>query len=209
VLAFHWFAFFQSIQVSTVAVGLLAYSTAPVFTVLLEPALGERFSLRSLAAAALCTAGVALIVPRWDPGHALFQGAAWGVAAGFSFALLSLLNRRLVQRHHAIHLALVQDAGAALVLLPLLPLFWRLPTVREVALLVVLGVVCTALAHALYIHSMRRVRAGVAAGSSAMEPVYGIVLAVLLLDEVPAPRTVLGGVLILAAVVWVSLRPAE
>src|SRR5689334_9208332 len=37
VLALHWVAFFQAIQVSTVAVALLAYATAPVFAALLEP----------------------------------------------------------------------------------------------------------------------------------------------------------------------------
>ena len=36
-LAVHWVAFFQSIQISTVAVGLLSYSSFPVFTAFFEP----------------------------------------------------------------------------------------------------------------------------------------------------------------------------
>ncbi len=71
----------------------------------------------------------------------------------------------------------------------------------------VLGVFCTAVAHALFIQAMRAVRAGVAAIASALEPVYGIALAWLLLGEVPALRTLAGGALILGAVLWATLRP--
>lgn len=208
VLAVHWVTFFQAIQVSTVAVGLLAYSTAPVFAVLLEPLwFGERFSPRSLVCALLTVAGVALIVPGWDPGAASFQGVAWGVAAGFTFALLSLLNRRLVREHSAIRVAFHQDLAAMVLLAPLLPLVWQPLGAGDVALLVVLGVACTALAHALFIQAMTVIAARVAAIASALEPVYGIALAWLLLHEVPALRTLGGGALILAAVLWATLRP--
>jgi drug/metabolite transporter (DMT)-like permease len=206
-LAFHWVAFFQAIQRSTVAVGLLSYSVAPVAVVLLEPLwFRERLSGRALGAAGLCAAGVALIVPRWEAGQAVLQGAAWGVAAGLSFAVLSLLNRQLVQRHHSIHIAFWQDAVALAVLLPFLPRVWQTPTLPEAGLLLVLGVFCTAIAHTLYIHAMTRIKARVAAITSALEPVYGIGLALLLLDEVPTARTLGGGTLILGAVLWVSLR---
>jgi drug/metabolite transporter (DMT)-like permease len=207
-LAFHWVTFFHAIQVSSVAVGLLAYSTAPVFVVLLEPLwFAERLSGRALACAALTMAGVALIVPRWAPGAAVFQGMAWGVAAGLSFALLSLANRALVRAHGAIRVAFHQDAAAMVLLAPLLPLAWTPLSARDVALLVALGLFCTALAHALYIQAMRVLAARVAAIASALEPVYGIALAWLLLGEAPAPRTLAGGALILAAVLWATLRP--
>ena len=207
-LALHWVTFFQAIQVSTVAVGLLAYSTAPVFVVLLEP-LGfrERLSRRALALALLAFAGVALIVPRWQAGEALLQGVGWGALSGVSFALLALCNRALVRVHGAIRVAMHQDLAALVLLAPLLPLAWSPLALRDVALLVALGLFCTALAHALFIHSMAVLPARVAAIASALEPVYGIALAWLLLGEVPALRTLAGGALILAAVLWATLRP--
>jgi drug/metabolite transporter (DMT)-like permease len=206
-LALHWAAFFQAIQLSTVAVGLLAYSTAPVFVVLLEPvALGERFSPRGLACAALSVAGVALIVPRWAPGDALARGVTWGVLAGLSFAVLSLCNRALVRTHAPVRVAFHQDAAAAVLLAPLLPWLWVPLGARELALLALLGVACTALAHTLYIHALRAIPARVAAITGALEPVYGIALAWLLLGERPAARTLAGGALILAAVLWVGVR---
>ena len=63
----------------------------------------------------------------------------------------------------------------------------------------VLGVVFTAGAHTLFIEGLRSVRAQTAAVISSLEPVYGIVLAALFLGEVPAVRTLAGGLVILAA----------
>ena len=74
----------------TVAVGLLAYSTAPVFASLLEPWwFREPFSRRALAASLLTVGGIVLMVPRWEAGEATLLGSGWGVLAGASFALLS------------------------------------------------------------------------------------------------------------------------
>ena len=207
-LAFHWVAFFQSIQLSTVALGLLAYSTAPVFVVMLEPlSFREPLSYRALLCAALTVAGVALIVPRWEAGDALARGVGWGVLAGLSFAVLSLLNRRLVRRLSSIQVAFYQDVAALIVLAPLLPWAWQPLGAGELALLAVLGIFCTALAHTLFIQAMTVIKARMASITSALEPVYGIALAWLLLDEAPAARTLLGGALILSAVLWATERP--
>ena len=209
-LAFHWFAFFHSIQVSTVAVGLLGYATAPAFAALLEPVwFAERFSWRSLACAVACIGGVVLIAAPVGGGPAdgaLRAGVLWGVGAGFSFALLSLLNRGLARRHAPIRIAFYQDAAALVCLAPLLPWVWRPLGWGEAGALLVLGLFCTALAHTLFIGALRTVTARLAAIASAMEPVYGIALAWLLLGETPPLRTLAGGAVILGAVLWASLE---
>lgn len=210
VLAFHWVAFFQAIQVSTVAIGLLGYATAPIFAGLLEPwAFREPFSRRTLFAALITMAGIALIVPEWSAQGSTVAGMAWGIAAGFSFAVLSLLNRRLRVRYDAVTLAFYQDGAATLWLAPFLPWFWVQPAPRDLLLLALLGLVFTALAHGLFIQALRTVRARVATLVSNLEPAYGIALAALLLGEIPAPRTLAGGLLILLAVAWVTLRPEQ
>ena len=68
-------------------------------------------------------------------------------------------------------------------------------------LLVVLGLVCTALAHTLFIGGLAVVTAHTASVIAALEPVYGIALALVLLGEVPGARTIAGGALIVAAAV--------
>ncbi|MBN1223790.1 MAG: DMT family transporter, partial [Candidatus Aminicenantes bacterium] len=61
VLAGHWVSFFQSIQVSSVAIGLLSFSTFPVFTTFLEPVFfKERISKINILFSLFCFFGVFL-----------------------------------------------------------------------------------------------------------------------------------------------------
>ncbi len=86
ILAAHWTMFFKSVQVSSVAVGLLAYSSFPVFTAFLEPLLlRERWDPASLVYAFLCVLGIGLIVPGFDLSNAVVRGVLWGLGAGLSF----------------------------------------------------------------------------------------------------------------------------
>jgi len=202
-LAFHWGAFFQSIQLSSVAVGLLAYATAPMFTALLEPLwYRERLSARALVAALASTAGISLIAPRWHLQDLMVQGLLWGVAAGASFALLSMLNQDLRNRYDSAVLTFWQDGAAAMLLVPLLWFETPQLDLRDWVLLAVLGVVCTALAHGLFIHALARIRPHTAVLVSNLEPVYGIALAALFLGETPSLRTLAGGMVVIIAVGW-------
>ena len=70
---------------------------------------------------------------------------------------------------------------------------------REIALVLVLGLLCTAFAHTLFIMCLKRLTAHTASVIAALEPVYGILLAVFLLDEFPGWRTWAGAVLIVGA----------
>ena len=204
-LAVHWVAFFQAIQVSSVAVGLLTFATFPVFAAVLEPLLpGEHFDRRTLAAALVTLVGVGFVVPTPDLADPIVQGALWGVFSGFTFALLSLANRTLVRRDSALTLALHQDLWAMVFLLPFALTARQLPTAEEWGLLVLLGVVFTAGAHALFIRGLRGVSAGRASVITALEPVYGVLLAWQLLGERPELRTLAGGALVLGAAVWVG-----
>lgn len=206
-LALHWTAFFQSINVSNVAIGLLSFSTFPLFTAVLEPlVLRRRASALQVVAALLVLPGVVLLVPAPSLANRTTEGVLWGVLAGATFALLSVTNRWLGRTYPSLVISLYQDGVAALVLLPtllLVPLNGLL-TPRDLVILLVLGVLCTALAHTLFIEGMRGVTAQLASLIAALEPVWGIFFALVLLQEVPTGRTLLGGAVILAA----TLLPA-
>jgi len=204
-LAFHWVAFFASIQLSTVAIGLLTFSSFPVFTTLLEPMVGQgRLTGYNLSLAGMTMVGVALVVPPLDLSLDDTQGALWGLAAGLSFALLALINRPLSHRHPARRIALWQDATAALCLLPAIGLQPMTPTARDGGLLVVLGVVFTGVSHSLFIAGLRELPARLASLIATLEPVYGIVAAAVLLGEIPTWQTFAGGLLIIGATGWAS-----
>jgi drug/metabolite transporter (DMT)-like permease len=207
ILAVHWVAFFRSIQVSMVAVGLLSYSCFPVFTVLIEPLFfKEKLDRMNLFLAGLCLGGAFLIVPRFSLADSVYQGVVWGLFSGFSFALLTIFNRRLAQLYSSLAIAFFEDFAAAIFLLPFLFFQPSSLTARDMLLLAFLGIVCTAGSHTLFIKGLRRVRAQTASIISTLEPVYGIVLAYLMLGEAPSSRTLGGGLVIFSAVLMISVR---
>ena len=212
-LAFHWVSFFRSIQLSTVAIGLLTFSSFPVFVTVLEPIFhGSRWRWRDGGTALLVVLGVALVVPEYRLGAATTLGAMWGLLSGFSFALLQLLNKGYRQRYSALAIAWYQNLFACLslvgwILVSPLPAF--AVTVRDWGWLLVLGVLCTAVAHTLFIESLAVLRTQVASVISGLEPVYGIGLAALLLGEIPTLRTLAGGGLILGTTMVASWQGSQ
>jgi drug/metabolite transporter (DMT)-like permease len=208
VLALHWVAFFEAIRISSVAVALLGFASFPLFVLALE-ALTRQRSLRGgeWATAALVTVGLGLVVPEFRWENRVVQGLAWGSLSGLTFALLTVRNRALAERHAAGTIALWQNAWAAACLLPFVLAVSMPPNARDIALLVVLGVACTALSHTLFIASLRAVSAHVASLIAALEPVYGIGLAFLLLGETLEPRALAGAALLIGAALHATRSP--
>ncbi|HVE50401.1 MAG TPA: EamA family transporter [Casimicrobiaceae bacterium] len=211
VLAIHWTTFFAAIQRTSVAIGLLGYATFPLFVLLLERLmLDRRWTRREVSTATLVTLGLGVLVPSFDIGDATLQGLALGVVSGFTFALLAVRSRRYAATHAPALVALYQNAFAACALFPLVLVadVMQVPSRDDIALIIVLGVVCTALAHTLFIASLTRLSAHTASVVAALEPVYGIVLAAFLLGEQPTLRTLIGAALIVGAAL-VATRSAR
>src|SRR5947209_3279932 len=115
-LALHWTAFFQSINVSNVAIGLLSFSSFPLFTAVLEPVLlRQRPGWIQVVAALLILPGIYLLVPSFTLQNSTTLGVAWGLVAGATFALLSVANRWLGRVYPSLTISLYQDGVAALV----------------------------------------------------------------------------------------------
>src|SRR5437667_7614164 len=153
-LALHWTAFFQAINVSNVAIGLLSFSSFPLFTAMLEPLLlHQRPSRVQIVAALLILPGIYLLVPSFTLQNQTTLGVMWVVLSGALFTLLSVQNRWLGRTYSSLMISLYQDGIAAVVLLPalFLPVASSLWTLHELLILLMLGIVCTALAHTLFV----------------------------------------------------------
>ena len=194
VLAIHWSSYMQSIQSSTVAVGTLTVSTFPVFVIFLEPYLfHEKLKKSDVFCTLMMLVGVFFIVPAFQ----------MGLLSAFTYAILSLMNRRFSSRYPATLVSLYEQGTATIVLLPTLFVLKPVITLADAGVLMMLGIIFTAVAHSLFM----KVRiAGILSG---LEPVYGTLSAFLFLKEVPSFRECLGGVIILAAVFLSTLKPEE
>ena len=206
-LALHWWSFFHSIQISTVAVGLLTFSTFPVFTVFLEPLFfKEKIGWAEIIAALITVCGVACIVPAFDLSHSTTVGAFFGVLSGLSFSLLQIFNRRYVQIYSGQLITCYQTGIASIVLLPAVTFSGVSLALPQIGMLMILGVVCTAFAHSLFVSGLRSVKVRSASIIAGLEPVYGIVIAMLFLHEIPVWKEICGGIVILSAALWVSIK---
>ncbi len=209
ILAVHWLTFFHSIQISSVAIGLLTYSTFPVFTAFLEPYFfKEKFLLRDLLLAIITFAGVVLVIPSFELGNQMTQGALWGIVSGATFAILAILNRKHVANYQGSLIALYQDIVASLLLLPFFFIIQPKLSSMDWGLLVLLGFLFTAFSHTIFINGLQTVKAKTASVIASLEPVYGILGAIILLSEIPSWQEVLGGTIILGTTFYATYRPA-
>lgn len=209
-LAVHWITFFMAVKVGGVAVATLGFASFPAFIALLDVVLfRERIGRAEGTMLALVTLGLVLVTPSFDVGDQGTVGLLWGLASGLSFAGLAICNRRGNRGMDAIQVAFWQNLVVALLVLPLLGLglaggaaaidlaswFW----------LAVLGVLCTGLAHTLFVKSLEALDARSAGMIIALEPVYAIACAWWLFDEEPSGRMLVGASLIILATVLLAM----
>ena len=214
ILGVHWIAFFKSIQVSTVAIGLLTFASYPLFTTFLEPIFfQEKLIKRNVSAVFVVIFGLALMAtssPENSDGvisGSVIQGVLWGLGGGLGFALLTLMNRGHVRHHSPLLLTCWQNGFAALVLLPWSFYESWVLTTAEWTLLLILGVVCTVGGHALLINGLKNLQAQtVSMLIAGLEPVCAIVFALFILGEVPSFQTLVGGILIVSTTVFMITR---
>ena len=207
VLAVHWTTFFQSIQVSSVAIGTITFSTFPLFITFIEPIVfKEKIKMRSIVNAVILLIGVLITVPEFSMENQVTVGIVWGMISSFTYAIITLANRYFSKKYIGRVVCLYEQGTAAIVLLPaafLVPAVWR---PQDIAGVLVIGFVCTAFAYSLYVSAQNGVRAQTAGIISGMETVYGIVYALIFLSEVPSGREIIGGIVILGVALMASLK---
>lgn len=207
ILALHWSSFFKSIQVSTVAVGLLTFSTFPVFVTFLEPFFfKEEIKLSDILIAVVTLLGVMLVIPTFELGNNITQGVIWGIVSGFTYAILSMLNRKFVKDYSSFVIAFYEQFIATIVLIPFYFLHRPVISLKDILLLVLLGVVFTGISHLLFINSLKNLKTQTAGIISSLEPVYGIIFAIFLLREIPTLREISGGIVILSTVLYSTIK---
>ncbi|EIK93685.1 drug/metabolite exporter family transporter [Pseudomonas sp. M47T1] len=210
-LAAHWVSFFIAVKMAGVAVATLGFASFPAFTVVLEGLVfRERIRGHEIMLVLLVSVGLVLVTPTFDLASQATNGLLWAMFSGLTFAVLSLVNRAGGSRVPPVQAALCQNAVVALCLLPAA---WpQLPAVSALDWwwIGLLGVFCTGLAHSLFVASLAVIKARTAAVVFALEPVYGIAFAWAIFREAPTVQMLLGGVLILVAIVMStqSKKPA-
>ena len=205
VLAAHWVSFFLAVKTGGVAVAALGFASFPAFIALIDALVfGERIGRAEQATLALVSAGLVLVTPSFDIGDRGTVGLLWGLLSGFTFAVLAIVNRRGSRGIDGFQVAFWQNLVVAMLVLPLAwqglavlaPLDW--------GWLLLLGTLCTGLAHYLFVRSLDGLDARHVGVIVALEPVYAIACAWWLFGEQPSLRMLAGAALIILATLLAS-----
>jgi drug/metabolite transporter (DMT)-like permease len=188
VVAVHWVTFYGAIKLSNASVAATCMGVAPILVSVVEPFVtGRRFDWREVAIGIAAVPGVALVVGGTPSGMRL--GIAVGILSALLVAFFGALNKRYVERGDALAVTgLELAAGTAfLTLLALLSggeaTRLLLPDARDAVLLLVLAIACTLFPFALSLVALRHLSAFSAQLAVCLEPVYAVILAIVLLGE--------------------------
>ncbi|KFN44862.1 DMT family transporter [Arenimonas oryziterrae] len=221
VVALHWLSFYGSIKLANASVAVTCIALSPAFLAAVEPWLtGRRFDARELALGLAVVPGVALVVGGVPAG--MHTGMIVGAISAFLVAIFGALNKRFVDRADALTVTCVELGAGALFLTLITPLvaplignpgpMFPVPDTHDAILLVVLAMGCTLLPFALSLKALRHLSAFGAQLAINLEPVYAIILAIVLLGEQRelTPQFYAGVAIILLAVFvhpFLSRRP--
>jgi drug/metabolite transporter (DMT)-like permease len=209
-LGLHWVTFFHAMQVSSVAVGMLAMFTFPIITILLEPFFTTRkLMMGDLVAGLVVLAGLGIMV---GPGLTdlrlpVTQGVLFGLFSALLFALRNLLQKYLYVGESSDGLILHQVIAIALVLIPFVdyPRAQALDGAGVVNILL-LGLLSTAAGHTLLAFSLKQLPAKSVALIQCLQPPLAALLAWWVIGETPGAAVLIGGGMILSIAAYESLR---
>lgn len=205
-LALHWTTFFASIQLSNVAIGILTFSTFPVFVSFFRPLIdGDRIAKKEVFFGFITIVGILFILPLKDVFSEIMAGSIVGVFSGAIYAVFTIYNEKLVKIYSGKKVAFYEQLAATVFLLPSLFILRPAVTARDIGLIILLGTLFTGVAHTMFISGLKHVSAYMASIITMLEPLYSIVLAYFLLGETLSVNTALGGIIILSTVVFISL----
>ena len=204
-LAIHWVTYFHAMQVSSIAVGVIALYTFPIITVFLEPLFhGERPHIKDVISAFTVLFGIYLLVPEFSLSNETTQGILWGVLSALFFALRNIVQGHYFRGYTARHSLFYQTLVTFIVLLPFS--FEVIPAVTNIqwGQLLILGVFFTALPHTLFAFSLLNLKAKTVSLVACVQVVYATIFAALLLSEWPQLSTVVGGLIVVSAAMYES-----
>jgi len=207
VVGIHWVTYFSGMQMAGITIGIIAFFTYPVITVFLEPLLNRskinrKPEVKDVAIAFIVLIGIFLLIPEISLGNQVTLGIATGVVSAFFFALRNILHKNYFSHYSGPHTMLYQTLVACLMLAIFVDVPPMAVTNYDWALILLVGVVFTAMPHALFASSLRHLSATTAGLISCLQPLYGSVLAFLLLNERVNMLTIIGGLLVISAALF-------
>lgn len=188
IIALHWITFFESIKQSTISIALAMFSTGAFFASLIEPLFYKR---RVIWYEILF--GLVVIIGVWIITSAEFKyvnGIILGILSALFSSTFAVINGKLVERNSATIISFYEFISGVFFISVFLALFrggfdtaFFSLSISDWVYLFILASICTAYAFIAAVHVMKQISPYTVVLTYNLEPIYGIVLAIILFPK--------------------------
>ncbi len=208
-IAIHWLCFFGCVKLANASTALICFATISFFTAWIEPWItGRKRMKHEVVFGLIIIPGIILIAGKSE-GQVLV-GVILGIIAAFLIAIIASLEKKWITQIDPEHMTLIQLTGAWITMN-----IWIageyfisgidsfIPGVSDSIYLLILGIACTSFAWVLATRAIRSVTAFDQLMVINLEPVYGIAMALLILDdskELSTPFYIGAGIILLSVI---------
>jgi len=187
ILAVHWILFFYSIKQSTVSVTLVCLSSITLFTAILEPLTSrKKIQAIEIIVGLMIITGIYLIF-EFESQYTL--GIITGLLSALCASSFSIINSKLIKHTTAPIISFYELLGAFLwitlylLLADVASIIRTVPGTQDSIYLLLLGTICTSVAYVAGVSVMKELSAFRVALITNLEPIYGIMLAFVILGK--------------------------
>lgn len=209
-LGLHWTTYFYALQLSNVAIGMLSLFTFPAITAILEPIfLKTKILAFHLVLCLLVLIGIYFLVPDFSLENSQFKAVGFGVLSAVCYAFRNLMMKSKVDTYNGSVLMVYQLLTIAILWAPFVGILDNSNLVKYLPATILLALLTTSIGHTLFLYSLKNFSTTTASIISCTQPIYGILIGLLILGEVPELRTIIGGVIIISTVLAESFRLSQ
>lgn len=210
-IGINWILLFEAFNYTTVATATLCYYMQPTIVIFLSPLiLKEKLGVKKVICAIVSIIGMLFVAGVVDSGQALsiadLRGVFLGLGAAAFYSAVVMMNK-MIHIENAYTKTIIQLSSAAIILIPYLIAtgeFTSLVSGEEInvfviTMILIVGIIHTGIAYAMYFGSMNNLKAQSIAIMSYIDPVFALVLSAVVLHEKMTIFGVVGAVLILGS----------
>lgn len=210
-IGINWILLFEAYNHTTVAIATLCYYMEPTMIILLSPLIfKERLTGKRMLCAAVSIAGMVLVsgVLGESPEGGSIKGVILGLGAALFYSAVVIMNKKTtgVEQYRRTTVLLL---SAGLVMLPYLMIKKEASathiTPTALILLLIMGILHTGIAYAMYFGSMEGLKMQTVAVLSYIDPVSALFFSALLLKEPLGIPGIIGAVMIIGSAMILHL----
>lgn len=204
----NWILLFEAYNYTSIATATMCYYMEPTIIILLSPILfKEHLTARKLACAGTAVIGMIFVsgVLEGDGiGLADGLGILFGLGAAVLYAVVVMLNKK-VQVDDVYKKTMIQLMAAVIILSPYLLLTEDFSAIHldmtAVIMVLIVGIVHTGIAYAMYYSSINGLKAQSIAVLSYLDPAFALILSAVVLHESMSMLSIAGALFIIGSAV--------